>query len=70
MNVMKISKDTSLNRNIKNWKNFGILDIIYLAEFLYVISNLDHLAVILYSSDTSLFTINMRTANILHDTRV
>lgn len=67
---MKRSKDTSLNRNIKNWKNFGILDIIYLAEFLYVISNLDHLAVILYSSDTSLFTINMRTANILHDTRV
>lgn len=67
---MKISKDTSLNRNIKNWKNFGILDIIYLAEFLYVISILDHLAVILYSSDTSLFTINMRTANILHDTRV
>lgn len=67
---MKRSKDTSLNRNIKNWKNFGILDIIYLAEFLYVISILDHLAVILYSSDTSLFTINMRTANILHDTRV
>lgn len=67
---MKRSKDTSLNRNIKNWKNFGILDIIYLAEFLHVISNLDHLAVILYSSDTSLFTINMRTANILHDTRV
>lgn len=67
---MKISKDTSLNRNIKNWKNFGILDIIYLADFLYVISILDHLAVILYSSDTSLFTINMRTANILHDTRV
>lgn len=67
---MKRSKDTSLNRNIKNWKNSGILDIIYLAEFLYVISILDHLAVILYSSDTSLFTINMRTANILHDTRV
>lgn len=67
---MKRSKDTLLNRNIKNWKNFGILDIIYLSEFLYVISNLDHLAVILYSSDTSLFTINMRTANILHDTRV
>lgn len=67
---MKRSKDTSLNRNIKNWKNFGILDIIYLADFLYVISILDHLAVILYSSDTSLFTINMRTANILHDTRV
>lgn len=45
------------------------MDIIYLAEFLYVISILDHL-VILYSSDTSLFTINMRTANILHDTRI